>query len=78
TQHLMWTRSGTVWATWRLNGLPKGLGNTETYQLSRLRHQDLFQSILGESLLLGFTADLDPEIVVNSMLAGVAVEQHPL
>lgn len=78
TQHLMWTRSGTVWATWRLNGLPKGLGNTETYQLSRLRHQDLFQSILGESLLLGFTADLDPETVVNSMLAGVAVEQHPL
>lgn len=77
TGHLMWTRPGTLWATWRLQGLPKGFGNSEVNQLSRIAHRALFQSVLGEYLLLGITADLDPEVVVNAMLADVDIAEHP-
>ncbi len=75
TGHLMWTRTGTVWATWRLEGLAKGFGSSDTSTWSKLYHQNLFQSIRGEYLLLGLTADLDPVSVVNRMLEGVDIER---
>ena len=77
TGHLMWTRSGTIWATWRLQGLARGFGNSETNQISRNVHRTLFQSIHGEYLLLGLTADLDPVVIVNQMLDGVDVTENP-
>lgn len=73
--HLMWTSSGVTWATWRLQGLAKGFGGSETSAWSRADHQALFQGILGESVLLGLTADLDPTAIVNKMLAGVDVNE---
>ncbi len=77
TGHLMWTRSGTVWATWRLNGLAKGFGSSQKQAWSQAYHQDLFQSIRGEYLLLGLTADLDPISIVNRMLANVDMNDSP-
>lgn len=77
TGHLMWTRSGTVWATWRLNGLAKGFGSSQKQAWSQAYHQDLFQSIRGEYLLLGLTADLDPISIVNRMLANVDMNESP-
>lgn len=77
TRHLMWTRSGTIWATWRLQGMAKGFGNSEVNQLSQMVHRSLFQSIIGEYLLLGLTADLDPDVIVNQMLEGVDLTKQP-
>lgn len=74
--HLMWTRTGTVWATWRLEGRPKGFGDSDVSLVSRTSHQKLFHSVLGEYLLLGLTADLDPVVVVNAMLDGVDMTAH--
>lgn len=75
-QHLMWTRQGTIWATWRIQGLARGFGGGKTYGWSRAHHQDLFQSILGEALILGLTADIEPEVIVNKMLEGVNITEH--
>lgn len=77
TGHLMWTRTGTVWATWRLNGLAKGFGSSDMRAWSKLHHQNLFQSVRGEYLILGLTADLDPVSVVNRMLENVDIDQSP-
>lgn len=76
TEHLMWTRSGVVWATWRLQGLAKGFGTSEANQISRGAHRALVQSIIGESLLMGLTADLDPVVIVNQMLDGIDITEH--
>lgn len=70
-ENLMWTRSGTTWAIWRLSPEPYGFGAEEDKELVMLHHQAMFQSIHGESLLLGFCADLDPASVVEKMIAGV-------
>ncbi|MFT4284345.1 MAG: ATP-binding protein [Protaetiibacter sp.] len=75
--HLMWTRGGTVWATWRLAGQPKAFGRADANVLSQRAHQQLFQAIRGEYLLLGLTADLNPVAVVDAMLAGVDIANSP-
>lgn len=75
--HLMWTRTGVVWAMWRLNGLSNGYGTKNMKSLIRAHHQAFFQSLRGEALLLGFCAELDPVTVVERMLADVKIEECP-
>lgn len=84
TRHLMWTRSGVVWATWRLqaplvNDLPVvyPFATKDTQKWVHLHHQALFQSLRGEALLLGLTADLDPTVVAEKMLANVDLSVCP-
>ena len=70
-ENLMFTRSGVVWATWRLKGLAYGFDNLEKKILAKAHHQALYQAMLGESLLLGLCADFDPAVVVERMMSGV-------
>lgn len=76
-EHLMWTRSGVVWATWRLKPLSSGFGTHEMKRVTKLHHQAFFQSLRGEALLLGLCADLDPVTVVERMLKGVRIDECP-
>ncbi|MFI5825493.1 ATP-binding protein [Streptomyces rishiriensis] len=69
--NLIWTRQGTVWAMWRLHPIPYGFGNMEEKQRVLLAHQHLFQALHGESMLMGFCADMDPAAVVERMLEGL-------
>lgn len=75
--NIMWTRSGTVWVTFRLQGLPHGYGTDEMQRLVLGQHQALFQGLRGEALLLGFCASTDPVEVVDKMLAGVDIRHAP-
>ncbi len=77
-QHLMWTRSGVVWATWRVKALPTGsFGTFQAKQRTKLYHQALYQAMRGEGLHLGLCADLDPVTLVERMLEGINVEECP-
>lgn len=77
TSNLMWTRSGVVWATWRLQPLPFAYATSSTKQLVKAHHQALFQAHRGEGLLLGLCADLDPVTIVERMLDGVRIDESP-
>jgi len=77
TGHLMWTRSGVTWATWRLHGLPDGISTTEIKNMIRGEHQALFQDLRGEALLTGLCATSDPVAVVDKMLEGIDIRQTP-
>lgn len=77
TNHLMWTRSGIVWATWRLSPLTFAYASQMKKQLVKDHHQALFQALRGEALLMGLCADLDPGEIVNRMLEGVPIEDAP-
>ncbi|MDZ5146359.1 ATP-binding protein [Microbacterium testaceum] len=76
--HLKWTRSGTVWATWRLEGLPKGLGGSDLNEQRRRVHRALAHSLVGEYMLLGLGASVSPDDIANQMLEGIDVVEHPL
>lgn len=82
TKNLMWTRSGVIWATWRLQ--PARIGDrqviypyaTEKEQRAvKAHHQALYQALRGEALLLGLCAEIDPVEIVQRMLDGVDISE---
>lgn len=75
--HLMWTRTGTVWAAWRLSGLPRGLGNSELNDARRRMHRALVQGLVGEYMILGLNTDISSDEIANRMLDGVDIEENP-
>lgn len=75
--HLTWTLSGTVWATWRMQGLPRGLGNSELNDARRRMHRALLQGLIGEYMLLGLNTDISSDDIANRMLDGVDIEENP-
>lgn len=75
--HLMWTRSGVVWASWRLQGLSYAFRSRDEKLLVQAHHQALFQALRGEGLLVGLCAELDPAAVAERMLAGVDLRSSP-
>ncbi|MDP9240457.1 MAG: ATP-binding protein [Actinomycetota bacterium] len=75
--NLRWTRSGTVWADWRLRALPYGFRPDKDKHEVRALHQALFRALPGESLLLGLCSGLDPAAVVERMLEGVELDLCP-
>jgi hypothetical protein len=75
--NLRWTRSGTVWADWRLRALPYGFRPDRDKHDVRALHQALFRALPGESLLLGLCSGLDPAAVVERMLDGVELDRCP-
>ena len=75
--NLMWTRSGTVVATWRLRGIPYGFRPDKDKGTARVLHQALFRALNGESQLSGIRTMLDPLTIVNRMLDGVDLDSAP-
>ncbi|WP_448812113.1 ATP-binding protein [Agromyces bauzanensis] len=75
TGNLMLTDSGTWWAVWRLT--PLSYSNDARKEDVRRAHQELFQAIRGEALLLGFTAEHDPGAIVERMMRGVRMDHCP-
>lgn len=75
--NLMWTASGTVWATWRLQPLPYGMRPVKDKRSVKDLHRMLFRGLSGEALLAGISVSLDPTVIVERQLAGVDLEQCP-
>lgn len=74
--HLMWTRTGTVWATWRLSGLRYG-GTIGDKRAVRDLHRLLVRSLDGEALMFSYMLSEDPVQVVERMIDGVDLSQTP-
>lgn len=76
--HIMFTRHGTAWATWRLTGSWYRHAPIEQKQLARAQHQALWQNLRGEAMLLGLCADIDPADVVQGMCDGIDLNAQQL
>lgn len=77
-QPIRWVREnifvndrGIPHAIWQLEGQPYGLGTVDQKNVVRARHQELFQNLTGDSILLGLVATVSPDDVAEKMLAGV-------
>ncbi|WP_157987506.1 ATP-binding protein [Jiangella endophytica] len=75
--HLLWSRGGTVWATWRLQALPYGFRPDKDKHGVRAAHQALLRALPGEALLVGACAALDPAAIVERMINGIPLEHCP-
>jgi AAA domain-containing protein len=75
--HLVWSRTGRVWAVWRVPGmsyiwLPQ---RRKLAEHSRIRA--LLAALPAESMILSVAARLDPGEVVEAMTDGVDLHVHP-
>lgn len=78
TGNLRFTRNGTVWADFLLEGLPYRLRRIEDKVGVRAAHTMLARALPGEAILLGLTADETPELIVQRMIDGVDdLDDHP-
>lgn len=74
--HLMWTRQGVVWATWRLEAQPWNRGIEDKRTVAGL-HRLLLRALEGESLLCSSMIATDPMEVVEGLLEGMDLAQVP-
>ena len=74
--HLCWTRSGTVWATWRLTPLAWNRSLVEQEGVAKL-HRMLLRALQGEALMLSSMIPMDPVDVVDKMLGDFDLSQAP-
>jgi AAA-like domain len=76
-RNLMWTRSGTCWAVWRLTPLPYGYRTDDKKAEVRAAHTALLRVLHGEALVLGVAGTTDPVAVVERMIRGIDLEHRP-
>ncbi|MEE1652133.1 ATP-binding protein [Brachybacterium sp. J144] len=74
--HLMWTRQGTCWAIWQLQGMSYGMRPHREKNAARLAHQAMFRVLTGESMLLSVVVAQDPVSVVQRMIDGIDLEDR--
>lgn len=73
---LMWTRTGTVWATWRLDPLAYNRPIEDKVVVSNL-HRALVRVLSGEGLLHSMIVPTDAAGLVNSMMEGIDLAHTP-
>jgi AAA-like domain len=77
TDNLLWTRGGSVWATWRLAPLAYGYTTVKGKDQVRAYHTALLRGLRGEALLLGVCTCVDPTSVVKRMIEGIDLDRRP-
>lgn len=77
TSNLMWTRSGQVWATWRITPQRYGLRPVDEKRGVALLHRYLMRSLGGEAMLMGLGVEEDPMSVVQRQVKGINLEACP-
>lgn len=73
---LMWTRSGTVWCTWRLTPLPYNRPLEDKLTAANL-HRSLVRVLSGEGLLHSMIVPSDSTSLVEAMMRGVDLGEAP-
>lgn len=75
--NVIWTRHGTVWALWRV----EGEGQAHTSVKSRRRRLEALESLVkqlhGESMWLSLCPQVDPYAVVRQMTDGINLAESP-
>lgn len=75
--HLMWTKDGAVWATWRMSAM-SWAGTIEDKKAVAGAHRLLTRSLGGEPLFFSSVMPEDPASTVDRMIEGVDLAQAPM
>ncbi|MFI7742941.1 ATP-binding protein [Kocuria rhizosphaericola] len=65
------TRDGVAYGIWQLDGQAYGLGTIAQKESVRAKHQDLFQALTGEVMLLGLVTSSSPDTLMGKLLQDV-------
>lgn len=74
--HLMWTRTGEVWACWRLAPLPRPV-TAAASEATAASHAAMIRALVGhEFLLQGLLTWTEPLTIADRMLRGVELDDN--
>lgn len=77
-EHLRWTRSGVIEATWRITRpLPYGRRPLKDKRTVRDLHGLLVRSLRGEALIQGIAVGVDPVVIVERQIEGIRLSDCP-
>lgn len=65
------TRDGIPYGIWALDGKAYGMATNKDKEQVRSAHQELYQGITGEYMILGLVATTPPAEIINQMLEGL-------
>lgn len=69
--NILVSRAGIPYGVWALDGKPYGMATKQDKESVRAAHQDLYQSLTGEYMILGLVATTPPSDVIERMLKDV-------
>jgi hypothetical protein len=75
--HLVWSRSGTVWAVWRVKENPYKWLSTRRKLAEHSRVRTMLAGLPQESMILSVAARIDPGEVAEAMISGIDLAAHP-
>jgi hypothetical protein len=74
---LVWSRSGKIWAVWRVRETPYRWLTVRRKLAEHSRIRTLLASLPAESMALSVAARIDPQEVASAMIDGVDLAEHP-
>lgn len=63
-------RDGSIWACYRLAGLPYGYTGLTLKKAALNDHRNLFRTVPNNTVLAGFVAAMDPDVIIANALEG--------
>jgi len=75
--HLVWSRTGRVWAVWRVKESPYRWLPTRRKLAEHSRVRTMLAGLPDESMVLSVAARIDPGEVADGMINGIDLGQHP-
>lgn len=76
--HLVWSRTGRIWAVWRVPETPYVWLSTRRKMAEHSRVRSLLAALpAGESMILSVASRVDPGEVAEAMMHDVELETHP-
>lgn len=75
--HLRRMRDGSIWASYRLTGLPYGYTSPERKKTVLTHHKNLFRSLPNHSVIAGVVARMNPDEIVARSLGIADVNRYP-
>jgi hypothetical protein len=75
--HLVWSRTGKIWAVWRVRESPYRWLPTRRKLAEHSRVRTMLAGLPAESMVLSIAARIDPGEVAEAMISGIDLAGHP-
>ena len=70
-------RDGSIWADYRITGLPYGYTSDERKYDTLVHHKNLFRALPDHAVVAGLIAAMNPDEILARAIAGTDVNTHP-
>lgn len=71
-------RDGSIWADYRITGLPYGYTTDQRKYDTLIHHKNLFRALPNNAIIAGLIAAMNPDEILSRVIAGTDVDTMPM